>query len=833
MKTPPKVVYDLDLFVTLCNYVRSCTTGAITFKVIRLLTALLRDVDRFPSPGPHIERLAPLTSKVMSRCKDLKDSGEVFLPSKLLQLVELVITARRAAGIVRGDICFRPRRFDIVGPLSPPLEISLPSPLSEMKDDTVMMAVANFAECLNTSARLPDDVICAAWYAVMGEADIIESSHPLSPSSSTEGRWIPIDLNCSGASAIVVRFDRRSSLPPGVSMEIRFGPKNVEESASHHFKTHTFKGSDFVDRRSLFEIKGYDGALMYRLIRDAATSEAEKVEKSDTWGYAFVVRTRGSRGEDEKLRRFAESEDAVIEALRETVSFSPLMDSKIAQWINENLGASKRRSRSKWESMLPEDLRPSKQEYAYRYQALSNVSLKALHVRVALLCMFNRYLSRVIVMLNVGRSKNGGLEQDSSIGHHVRSLNHIIFSSLKQPILDAALSRTEGSGGDDVTIRLSNFDAMLSRHRGLTSVDACKNIFTSAHDQLQHLDPKILRSKFEHDRVFKVEFEDEDGSDAGGVYREGVSRIVDDCFSDHFDLLLLCPNGQHKIHVNTDKYVPNPNATSPRAISYFEFLGKMMGISLRVQLCLPFAFPSLVWKRLGGQSVSAQEDLESMDSMTLQQLTAIRECDADGITDDASFAEHYSLRYVYEGSDGKKRELVPGGSDLVVTYTNREDYCDRVVRARLGEFDAQVAAMSRGLSCIVPMRALELFTWEELETLICGSPKVPMKLWQRKTTYSGFSGKDDPTVKLFWKVMHSLSEEDRCGFIRFAWGRSRLPPEHAWTQDFRLTRASSRGLPMAHTCFFQVDLPSYPTESKMRHAILTVIHFGTCGILNS
>ena len=145
-----------------------------------------------------------------------------------------------------------------------------------------------------------------------------------------------------------------------------------------------------------------------------------------------------------------------------------------------------------------------------------------------------------------------------------------------------------------------------------------------------------------------------------------------------------------------------------------------------------------------------------------------------------------------------------------------------------------MAAIGRGLGTVVPMRAVKFFTWSELEVQVCGSPKVDMALWQSRTTYSGYTGKEDPTIKRFWKVMHSLSEEDRSGFIRFAWGRSRLPPAASWTQNFRVTRmASASCLPVSHTCFFQVELPQYPTEEKMRHGLLTAIHFGMCGILNS
>lgn len=35
--------------------------------------------------------------------------------------------------------------------------------------------------------------------------------------------------------------------------------------------------------------------------------------------------------------------------------------------------------------------------------------------------------------------------------------------------------------------------------------------------------------------------------DAGGVFREGMSRMVEDIFSADLDLFILCPNGRQAI----------------------------------------------------------------------------------------------------------------------------------------------------------------------------------------------------------------------------------------------------------------------------------------------
>lgn len=48
-------------------------------------------------------------------------------------------------------------------------------------------------------------------------------------------------------------------------------------------------------------------------------------------------------------------------------------------------------------------------------------------------------------------------------------------------------------------------------------------------------------------RHWQINFVGEDGVDAGGVFREGMSRMVEDLFSPDFDLLIQCPNGRQAI----------------------------------------------------------------------------------------------------------------------------------------------------------------------------------------------------------------------------------------------------------------------------------------------
>ena len=95
--------------------------------------------------------------------------------------------------------------------------------------------------------------------------------------------------------------------------------------------------------------------------------------------------------------------------------------------------------------------------------------------------------------------------------------------------------------------------------------------------------------------------------------------------------------------------------------------------------------------------------------------------------------------------------------------------------------------------------------------LVCGDPDIKLAKLKAHTTYHGFPNEHHATCRRFWRVMDSFTQDDRSKFLRFTWGRSRLPREAKWDKPFKLTKKNSDTddvLPIAHTCFFQLELPS-------------------------
>ena len=120
----------------------------------------------------------------------------------------------------------------------------------------------------------------------------------------------------------------------------------------------------------------------------------------------------------------------------------------------------------------------------------------------------------------------------------------------------------------------------------------------------------------------------------------------------------------------------------------FEFMGKLMGASLRYNFTLPFDLPGLVWKLLVDDRPTI-EDLDAIDHYATQALRDILNCKEDlDIVSDEAFEENFSeLMWTASSSNGSEIELVSGGSKRRVRFDERSEYVDRVTRFRLHEFD--------------------------------------------------------------------------------------------------------------------------------------------------
>ena len=154
------------------------------------------------------------------------------------------------------------------------------------------------------------------------------------------------------------------------------------------------------------------------------------------------------------------------------------------------------------------------------------------------------------------------------------------------------------------------FELRINRNRAgknirnyLTDTQGRWSCFGQAFRQMHSIAPSLLRRD---NQLYNTTFMGERAHDAGGPYRETYCEYATEMQSSALPLFLPSPNGRHSIGMNRDAWVPNPDTSGGSSrLDMYSFAGKIFGITVRSQDYLSLTLPSIVWKVLCGEEVSA------------------------------------------------------------------------------------------------------------------------------------------------------------------------------------------------------------------------------------
>ncbi|XP_043933675.1 probable E3 ubiquitin-protein ligase HERC1 isoform X2 [Protopterus annectens] len=366
-----------------------------------------------------------------------------------------------------------------------------------------------------------------------------------------------------------------------------------------------------------------------------------------------------------------------------------------------------------------------------------------------------------------------------------------------------------------------NYGPQITVKRISTRGRKCKPIFVQIARQVVKLNASDLRLP---SRAWKVKLVGEGADDAGGVFDDTITEMCQELESSIVDLLIPSPNASAEVGYNRDRFLFNPSASSDEHLMQFRFLGILMGVAIRTKKPLDLHLAPVIWKQLCCIPLTV-EDLEEVDLLYVQTLNSILHAEDGGITED-NFHEMIPLdSFVGQSADGKMVPIIPGGSSIPLTFSNRKEYVERAVDYRLHEMDRQVAAVREGMSWIIPVPLLSLLTAKHLEQMVCGMPEISVDVLKKVVRYREVD-EQHQLVQWFWQTLEEFSNEERVLFMRFVSGRSRLPANPAdISQRFQIMKVDRPfdSLPTSQTCFFQLRLPPYSSQpvmaERLRYAI--------------
>jgi len=215
------------------------------------------------------------------------------------------------------------------------------------------------------------------------------------------------------------------------------------------------------------------------------------------------------------------------------------------------------------------------------------------------------------------------------------------------------------------------------------------------------------------------------------------------------------------------------------------FLGKLAGTACRHGIPVDLPLPlGVVWDRLAEERFNAMKILKEIDLLAYRRATE---------------EDHHDV-------------AISSANTILSTQ-----------RRLLNSF-------AEGMSSVLPVELLTLFTGKQLRDILCGNPDIDVELLRRVVEYEGYNESDD-VISYLWEVLREMTTSERKLFLQFVWARNRLPLKEAdFDAPFRIlkdTKGAKEGedypLPSASTCFFSLILPEYPHKEILKQKLLFAI----------
>ncbi|KAL1441409.1 hypothetical protein MTO96_001049 [Rhipicephalus appendiculatus] len=313
-------------------------------------------------------------------------------------------------------------------------------------------------------------------------------------------------------------------------------------------------------------------------------------------------------------------------------------------------------------------------------------------------------------------------------------------------------------------------------------------------------------------KPLKVQFHGEDAVDAGGVKKEFFLLLLKEILDPKYGMFTEYPESRC-IWFNTQSFEED--------VMYY-LIGIVCGLAIYNFTIIALPFPLVLYKKLLKQKPTLKDlhDLSPTLAKGLQNLLDYNGDDLENtffLTFEVS-VEHYGHTLSHE--------LKKGGSHIKVTKENRQEYVDLYVDFVLNTSVKHCfEAFSQGFYKVCSSKVLDLFHAQELMVLVVGSENYNWNELEKNAEYKDEFHKNHPTVKMFWRVFHSLDYEEKKKFLLFLTGSDRIPI--LGMSEIKVVlqpmKVDDSHLPVAHTCFNLLDLPMYSSEAVMREKLRLAI----------
>ncbi|CAF3480529.1 unnamed protein product [Rotaria sp. Silwood1] len=272
----------------------------------------------------------------------------------------------------------------------------------------------------------------------------------------------------------------------------------------------------------------------------------------------------------------------------------------------------------------------------------------------------------------------------------------------------------------------------------------------------------------------------------------------------------------------------NPSAPEDLDREYM-LIGMLLGLAIYNSIILDIKFPPVLYRKLMGK-IGTFEDLETSHPTiykSLKNLLSFNE-QQDGATVEDAFCLTFQVGITDATGSRVTFDLKENGENISVTSDNRAEfvrlYSDLLLNKSV---EKQFHPFFHGFLLVTGDSSLrKLFRPDEIELLVAGSQALDFNQLASAAEYDGGYTKDSSTIRNFWNVLMSFTDEQKRKFLRFTTGSDRAPIGGLARLKLIISRngPDTDRLPTAHTCFNAFLLPDYSSMEKLREKLLIAIN---------
>ena len=312
----------------------------------------------------------------------------------------------------------------------------------------------------------------------------------------------------------------------------------------------------------------------------------------------------------------------------------------------------------------------------------------------------------------------------------------------------------------------------------------------------------------------------EQGVDAGGLYKEFMYKLSEEAFSsklgyfEESQIGLILPT-RDALHANKDYNYS----------SAYEFLGFIVAKAITDDIKIYPNFSPVFLNNIL-EIENSFIDLKTYDPELYKNLVTLKTYEGD-VENDLGLS--FSLTIEEDGKI-KNFDLIENGNNIPVTNSNRLIYIKKVTDYYLTyQFKDAVQNFRNGMSKVINMDILRLYTGEELRQIIYGFDKdvFDVRDMQANSNFVGFNMNDpadSQCINDFFKILDEFSQKEKEKFLFFCTSLKRLPIGGFVKMNPKFTVAKAHiEVPTSSTCVNMLKLPILPYQ-KLKEILLYVIN---------